>query len=95
MSAGYYTSAGSPSDRREDISLANRVHPPEGSMSRGHGIMSAGYYTSAGSPSDEGGHFPGEPCASAGGCMSGRHDIMISNASHVHVPEKACPKDMA
>ncbi len=28
MSAGYYTSAGSPSDRREDISLANRVHPP-------------------------------------------------------------------
>ena len=36
------------------------------------------YYTSAGSPSDRREDiFPGEPCASAGGTMSERHDYNI------------------
>ncbi len=51
MSARHYTSADSPSDVRRTISLANRdcscgaIHPPEASMSEGHGIMSARHYT--------------------------------------------------
>ncbi len=47
MTARHYTGADSRPTKRRTISMANRVHAPQGSMFREHGIMTARHYTSA------------------------------------------------
>ena len=59
--------------------MANRVHPPGGTMFGEHGIMSTDIIPAPVRRPTKEDNYHGEPCASPAGNMSERHGIMSTD----------------